>query len=120
MEAIVQKDRRRAPRTALTKALVDLYSQQMLNQEGHRGKICDISHIGIKFSSDKPYIKGSIVHLDLLLPNFVPMTDITGKVIRCEQKDNVEFYTSVEYKEDYYLQSQIENYTRVMKSWNSL
>jgi hypothetical protein len=43
-----QKDRRQAPRTALNKALVDLFSQKMLNQKGQRGKICDISHLGIQ------------------------------------------------------------------------
>jgi hypothetical protein len=115
-----QKDRRQAPRTALNKALVDLFSQKMLNQKGQRGKICDISHLGIKFSSDKPYIKGSIIHLGLLLPNFIPISDITGKVVRCEQKDNVECYTAVEYKGDYYLRSLIEAYIKAMKSWNSL
>ncbi|HUU51275.1 MAG TPA: PilZ domain-containing protein [Nitrospinota bacterium] len=118
MEKIEQKERRRAPRTVLGSALVDLYSHEKPSIAELRGKICDISRVGIKFSSNKSYIEESIIDLDLLLPNFIQFANIFGRVVRCEQKDNAEFYTAVEFEEDLYRQFLVENYIRIMKLWD--
>ena len=115
-----QVDRRRAPRTVLGSAIVELYSQKTPEQVELRGKICDISRLGTKFSSNKPYSTESTIKLDLLLPNFVPFTNVFGRVVRCETKTVDEFHTAIEFEEDIHKQSLIEHYIRVMKSWNSV
>ena len=118
MEKKIQKERRRAPRTVLKSALVDLYLHEKPSIAELRGKICDISRVGTKFSSNKSYIEESIINLDLLLPNFISFTNISGRVVRCEQKDDAEFHTAVEFEEDLHRQFLVENYIRVMKLWD--
>lgn len=115
-----QVERRRAQRTVLQSAVIELYSQKKPEKVEQRGKICDISRVGTKFSSMRPYSKESIISLDLLLPNFVPFTTVSGRVVRCETKTADEFYTAVEFEDDIYKQSLIEHYITVMKAWNSI
>lgn len=111
-----KKERRRAERVNLDYALVDVYPERVLSEEEFRGKICDISSTGIKFTSFRPYDVGSILFLKLLLPSHGSLIDIPGKVVRCEEKVPDEaFFVSVEFEEDYYQESLINDYIKLMK-----
>lgn len=72
-----------------------------------------------KFISNKPYISGSKIHLNLLSTNHIPLLDISGRVVRCEQQTNVEFSTSVEFNEDPYQKCVIDNYIISVTSYNT-
>lgn len=120
MKKIEHKDRRRAPRTALNSALIDYFSGQVPGQSKLRGRICDISRVGIKFRSVKPYAEDSRINLNLLLPNAVPFTDISGRVVRCEAEDNNFYQTAVEFEESCLYLSLIEDYATTMKSWENI
>jgi len=119
MKNIEQKDRRQAQRTVLNDISLDVYSQKVKNQIEARGKICDISHMGTKFISNKPYISGSKIHLNLLSTNYIPLLDIFGRVVRCEQQTNVEFTTAVEFIEDPYQKCVVDNYIVSVTSLNT-
>lgn len=113
------KGKRRAPRTVLECASIDVYQKNVQNQPELRGKICDISPLGVKFISHKPYIIGSMIYFALLLPSHGSLKGISGIVLSCEQKKSEEFHIAIEFKDiDYYQKLLIENYIKVMKSWN--
>jgi c-di-GMP-binding flagellar brake protein YcgR len=116
---MIQIERRRAPRTVLSSACVNLYSQKAPDEKEIRGRICDISRVGTKFSSNRPYRVKSNINLELLLPNFIPFTHISGRVVRCETKTADEFHTAVEFEGDLHRQYLVENYIKVMKSWEN-
>jgi len=88
------------------------------HQRELRGKIYDISSLGARFISNKPYTKDSEVYVGLLLPNCNSLINVNAKVVRCEQKENNEFHIALEFKEDNYQQSLIAEYIRVMKLWD--
>ena len=118
METIGQKERRRAPRIALHSAVMDVYPINVKHKRELRGKICDVSTLGAKFISDKPYMKDSKIYVGLLLPNFNSLINISGKVVRCEEKSSEEYHIAVKFDEDKYQQSLIKEYIRIMKLWD--
>jgi len=101
MKTIQKMERRRVLRTVVKNIYIDIYSQTEPDRVEVIGKIYDISPLGAKFISHRPYIIGSKIHLNILSTNHIPPIDISGRVVHCEQKDNDEFYTAVEFKEDY-------------------
>lgn len=114
-----QKERRRAPRTVLNNAYVCVYSEKRQNSIDLVEKIYDISPLGIRFISFKPYSADSIIRFGLLLPNHDSFNiNVSGKVLRCEKKDNDEYHIAVEFEENSYQQSQVKEYIEVVKSWN--
>ena len=118
MKTIDQKERRRAPRISLRSAVMDVYPINVQHQKELRGKICDVSTLGAKFISNKPYAKDSTIYVGLLLPNYNSLINVSGRVVRCEQKEINEFHIAIEFKEDYFQQSLIAEYIRVMKLWD--
>ena len=112
------KERRRALRISLHSAVMDVYPINAQHQRELRGKICDLSTLGAKFISNKPYVKNSKIYVGLLLPHFNSLINISGKVVRCEHKIGEEYHIAVEFDEDYYQQSLIEEYIRIMKLWD--
>lgn len=113
-----QKERRRAPRTTLNDAFMDIYSIDTRYLKEYKGKIFDISTLGLKFTSNKPYSKYTEVHVGLLLPNYDSLIKVTGRVVRCEDKSNEDYHIAVEFKEDTYQQRIINEYIEVMKLWD--
>jgi c-di-GMP-binding flagellar brake protein YcgR len=118
MEIIGQKERRRAPRTALHTAVMDVYPINIQHQRELRGKIYDVSTLGAKFLSNKPYAIDSKIYVGLLLPNCNSLINISGKVVRCEEESAEEYHIAVEFDEDKYQQSLLEEYIRIMKLWD--
>jgi len=113
------KEKRRAPRTVLECTSIDIYPKNVQTEPELRGKIYDISPLGAKFISQKPYIIGSIIYFALLLPSHGSLKGISGIVLSCEQKNSDEFHVAIEFKDiDYYQKFLIENYIKGMKSWN--
>jgi len=112
------KERRRALRISLHSAVMDVYPIDMKHQKELRGKICDLSTLGTKFISKKPYAQDSKIFVGLLLPHLNSLVNISGKVVRCEHKIGEEYHIAVEFDEDYYQQSLIEEYIRIMKLWD--
>jgi len=112
------KERRRAPRIVLHSAVMDVYPIDVKHHKELRGKICDVSTLGAKFISKKLYAKDSKIFVGLLLPHLNSLVNISGKVVRCEHKSFEEYHIAVEFDEDYYQQSLIEEYIRIMKLWD--
>jgi c-di-GMP-binding flagellar brake protein YcgR len=119
MKTIAKKERRRSPRIVLHSAVMDVYDTDIKLQTKHRGRICDVSTLGVKFISNKPYAKESTIYVGLLLPNYNSLINISGKVVRCEQERGEEYNISVEFKEDHYQQSLVLEYIRIMKLWDN-
>jgi len=117
-QEIPLKERRRAPRTVLRSVFMDLYPLGFKKQRKLRGRILDISPLGIRFVCDKAYVKDSMISLDLLLPNSMSFTKISGKVVRCEEKSSEGYHVAVEFDEDYHQQSLVKEYIRIMKLWD--
>lgn len=120
MKKTGQKERRRAPRINLDYAMVDVYPQKVVNENVFRGKIFNISTVGVKFTSFEPSKPDSKVYIRLLLPNNDLSSDdsfieIPGRVVRCEQIGNEGYYIAVELKEDCIQQSLIEDFIKLMK-----
>ena len=120
MKKTGQIERRRAPRTNLDHAMIDVCPQKVVSENLLRGKICDISTVGVKFTSFKSYKQDSKVYIRLLLPNNeLPSDDsfieIPGRVVRCEKIGDEGYYIAVELKEDSIQQSLIEDFMKLMK-----
>ena len=109
---IEKKERRRAPRTVLSSAFMDISDEEART----RGKICDISPLGVGFVSDKEFMKDSMVRVDLLLPNFRALFDISGRIVWCSKKRGEGYQTGVEFKDDRYKKVLVEDYIHYMKS----
>jgi len=90
MKKTEQIERRRAPRTNLDHAMIDVCPKKVVSENLLRGKICDISTVGVKFTSFKSYKQDSKVYIRLLL-------------------------IAVELKEDSIQQSLIEDFMKLMK-----
>jgi len=118
MKTMSQKERRRAPRTTLKDAFMDIYSIDTRYLKEYKGRIFDISTLGVKFTSNKPYNKYTEVHVGLLLPNYNSLIKVIGRVVRCEDKSNEDYHIAVEFKEDTYQQRIINEYIEVMKLWD--
>jgi len=118
MKTIGQKERRRAPRITLRSAFIDVYPIDGEHKTELRGKICDVSTVGAKFISNKPYMKDSEIYVGLLLPSINTVINISGRVVRCEKKSSEEYHIAIEFKEERYQQSLLEEYIRIMKSWD--
>ncbi|HUU50669.1 MAG TPA: PilZ domain-containing protein [Nitrospinota bacterium] len=114
-----QIERRRAIRTVLHSAAMDVYPIDVKHHKELRGKICDLSTLGAKFISKKQYAKDSKIFVGLLLPNLNSLVNISGKVVRCEEKSSEGYHIAVEFDEDYYQQSLIKEYIRIMKLWDN-
>lgn len=107
-----RKERRRAPRTVLRSAFMDISE----DEAKIRGKICDISPLGVGFVSDKEFAKDSMIQIDLLLPNFRSLFDISGRIVWCSKKSEEGYQTGVEFKDDRYKKVLVEDYIHYMKS----
>jgi len=120
---VEQKEKRRVPRTALHSAVMDVYPINMQPQRELRGKIYDVSTLGAKFLSNKPYAKDSKIYVGLLLPHLNSLINVSGKVVRCEEKSAEEYHIAIKFDEDKYQQSLLEEYIRIMKlsdeQWDS-
>lgn len=108
-------EKRRAERVNLNNAFLNICLPNVENREDNKGKICDLSSLGVKFVSYKPYIEDSKVELGLILPKHGTVANISASVRRCEPRDGESFYTALEFQEDYFQQSLVKNYIRVMK-----
>jgi len=113
-------ERRRAPRINLDYAMVDVCPEKVVSEDVFRGKIFNISTVGVKFTSFEPYKPDSKVYVRLLLPNNDLSSDdsfieIPGRVVRCEQIGNEGYYIAVELKEDSIQQSIIDDFIKLMK-----
>jgi c-di-GMP-binding flagellar brake protein YcgR len=118
MKATEQKERRRTPRTILGHAAIAIYPKNIYNPETLRVKICDISLLGTRFISFKPFSRGSEIVLSLLSPENIPLPNISGRVVRCEQKET-EYHAALEFVNlDDYQKSLVENYIRTAELWN--
>lgn len=106
------KERRRAPRTSLESA----YTEISESTSQVRGKIQDISLLGVKFLSEKEFLKDATIELGLLLPNFRSLIDISGRVVWCSKKDQEGFATGVEFQDERYKNVLVEEYIHYMKS----
>lgn len=114
-EDIVIKERRRVPRTYLNNVSINVYSQKIEDNVEFRAKICDISSLGIRFVSHKPYIKDSKLNIALLSPTNSIVIGVTGRVVRSESRSTKEHHVALEFKEDPRQQSSIEDYIKMMK-----
>jgi len=111
-----QEDRRRSVRVNLEHALIDIHTEKVQNHKEIRGKIFDISAVGVRLVSEEPYSVGSKIFLSLLLPNGVSLSDISCEVLRCRQRKDSHYSLAVEFKDlDYYQKSLVEDYIRLMK-----
>lgn len=108
-------EKRRAQRVDLDNAFLNICSPEVQNRKDNKGKICNLSSVGVKFVSYKPYSEDAKVELALMLPRHGAVTHISASVRRCEPRDSESFYTALEFQEDYFQQSLIRNYIRVMK-----
>lgn len=115
MRTAKEKEKRRAKRTALGYAYIDVYPAKLRGKSEFRGKIHDISPLGAKFVSCKPYDISSTVYLGLLLPSHGALLDVTGRVVRCEEKEKEEYHVAVEFGGDSYQRSMIKDYIKLMK-----
>lgn len=106
------KERRRAPRTALKSAYTDISTDEGKT----RGKICDISPLGVGFISDKEFEKDSMIQIDFLLPDFRSLCDISGRIVWCSKKSEEGYQTGVEFQDDRYKKILVKNYIYYMKS----
>lgn len=109
------RERRRVQRTILEHAYIDVFKERPQQITEFRGKICDLSTLGAKFVSSRPYDKGTEVYIGLVLPNHGSLIDVAGRVVRCEESVSGEYNIAVEFKEDYYQQSLIKDYIRMME-----
>jgi hypothetical protein len=107
-----EKERRRAPRTVLQFSYTDISGDKAKT----RRKIHDISPLGMRFFSEKKFMKGSTIQLDLLLPNFRSLLDISGKIVWCSKKNKEGFNTGMEFQDDGYKKVLVEDYIHYMKS----
>lgn len=110
-----ETERRRAPRTALEFAYIDVFKQRPQEITEFRGKICNLSTLGAKFISSKPFKKDAAVYIGLVLPNHGSLIDVAGRVVRCEEKGKGEYHIAVEFKEDHYQQALINDYIKMME-----
>ena len=108
---IEKKERRRAPRTVLSSAFMDISDEEART----RGRICDISPLGVGFISDKEFVKDSMVRVELLLPNFRSLIDAYGRIVWCSEKRGEGYQAGVEFRKDYYKGALIRDYIKVMK-----
>ena len=118
MEKREQKERRRAERAALGNTSLEVYSQKIKRPIEFRAKVLDISSLGAKFISCRPYSKDILIEIGLMLPKYGSLIEISGRVVRCQKSGDEVYEVAVEFEEDYYQQSIIEEYIKVMKDWN--
>lgn len=117
MEKTEQKEKRRMPRTNLGYAVIEVYSKNIQNQADFRGRICDISPLGVRLISYKRYEKDSKVYVGLMLPNQNSYIYVSGKVRHWEQQKGGEYHIGIEFENsDYCQKSLIEYYINIMKS----
>jgi hypothetical protein len=109
------KERRRAPRTYLNNAFINVYSQKIDDNIDFKAKVCDISSLGIRFVSHKPYIQDSKLNIALISPTNSIVMGVTGRVVRSEQRSTHEYHVALEFKVDPKQQSSIEDYIKMMK-----
>ena len=117
VELVEKKERRRAPRAVLRSAWVSLYSQKAPDEKELKGRICDISALGVKFISNKPYTIDSKIDVGLLLPNFNSLINISGRMVRRERISNDKYQIALEFDGDYH-QHFIREYIRIMQLWD--
>jgi hypothetical protein len=114
METIKQKERRRAQRKKMNDAFLDVFRKDEQYLKEYKGKICDLSTLGVKFVSNRPQKMKSKIYIGLLLPNEDSLIYIPAKVVRCEQKNAKKHYIALEFDENYYQQSLILEYMSIM------
>lgn len=114
METIKQKERRRASRKKMNDAFLDVFRKEEKYLKEYRGKICDLSTLGVKFISNKSQTKKSKIYIGLLLPNDDSLIYIPARVVRCEQKSAKKHHIALEFDENYYQQSLILEYMSIM------
>ena len=105
------KDKRRAPRTSLKHA--NIYISE--NDTKIKGRIRDISPLGVRFVSKRPFSKETVFQTDPLLPDFTSFIDIPGRIVWCYKKRGDEYYSGMEFKGNYYRISVMEDYIKDMK-----
>lgn len=113
-----KKERRRAERVALENTSLEVYSQKIKRPIEFRAKVLDISSVGAKFVSCRPYSKNTQIQIGLMLPKYGSLIEISGSVVRCQKSGDEVYNVAVEFEEDYYQQSIIDEYIKVMKDWN--
>lgn len=118
MKTISQKERRRARREIIGYAVINVYPKNVQNQSEMRARVFDISPLGAGIISFQPCIKNSKILLSLLSPDNTSLPNISGRVVRCEQKNN-EYHIGIEFENiNEYQKSLITNYIKSMKLWN--
>jgi len=118
MKTISQKERRRAKREIIGYALINVYPKNVQTQSEIRARVFDISPLGAGIISYQPCIEDSKIYLSLLSPDNTSLPNISGRVVRCKEKNN-EYHIGIEFENiNEYQKSLIENYIRSMKLWN--
>lgn len=114
---MIKKERRRATRKDLSRALIAVYTKKPPTEIEYKARLCNISSLGLKFISFKPYDNNTIIHFSLLLPNQNTLLDTSGRVVRCEKQDDEKYFIALDLKEGYFEKSLIEDYIEVMELW---
>jgi c-di-GMP-binding flagellar brake protein YcgR len=110
-----KKEERLAERVPLEHTFVHVHTEKVQEQKELRGDIYDISTVGIRFVSKKPFTIGSKIYLSLLLPNGTSLSDIACEVLRSEKK-NGNYYIAIAFTDlDFYQKSMVKDYIRLMK-----
>lgn len=105
------KDKRRAPRTSLKHA--NIYISE--NDTKIKGRIRDISPLGVSFVSSRRFNKDKMFQTDPLLPDFTSFIDVPGRIVWCYKKSENKYLTGMEFKGNYYRVSVMEDYIKDMK-----
>ena len=105
------REKRRAPRTYLKHA--NIYVTE--NDDKIKGRIRDISPLGVSFTSSSRFNRNKMLQTDPLLPDFTSFIDVPGRIVWCYKKSKGEYLTGMEFRGNYYRVSVMEDYIRGMK-----
>ena len=112
------QERRRAERFSMEDSYMYINAKKIRTEAGVTGKICDISSVGVRFVSCQPYKEKQDVEIGLLLPRYGSVRNISARVCRCIPREDETFETALEFEEDPFQQSFINDYIRVMRICN--
>lgn len=111
------KERRRKKRKIINPCPAQHHLRIRPDQYEIKGEILDISPLGVKFVSYKPFANDSLIPIGFSLLNFGSFIKTVGRVVRSERINWEEHHVALEFDENVSSPSLLEEYIDVMERW---